>query len=252
LNDTKNLKFLLKEVSYMKKSWITRLIILSAFVCFSLSSSAQAEEDRDLDQILSKLKDRFGAAKTLQADYVRNFLPKASSQLPTQALQAEGQLSFRTPTKLRLNQKKPRQEQLICNGEKVWWYIADEKLAYVYLLKDYYLQIKPILDFFSGLGKLDQYYEVRKDPAAPAEAPYFSLILQPKVPQPDLSQILIKISKSTFLPLEFSFYNLLGDGTRFRLYRIQGGVKLADAQFEFTPPPGTEVVSQGLQSPAKK
>ena len=236
----------------MKKSWVLPLIILSALVCFSLSSSAQAEEDRDLDQILAKLKDRFGAAKTLQADYVRNFLPKASSQLPPQALQAEGQLSFRTPTKLRINQKKPRLEQLICDGEKVWWYIADEKVAYVYLLKDYYLQIKPILDFFSGLGKLDQYYELRKDPATPADAPYFGLILQPKVPHSDLSQIAIKISKSTFLPLEFSFYNLLGDGTRFRLYRIQGGVKLADSQFEFTPPPGTEVVSQGLQSPAKK
>jgi outer membrane lipoprotein carrier protein len=236
----------------MKKNRIAGMILIAAFGCLSWLNPAQAEEDKDLDQILAKLKDRFGAAKTLQADYVRNFLPKAPSQLPPQALQAEGQLSFRTPTKLRLNQKKPRLEQLICNGEKVWWYIADEKVAYVYLLKDYYLQIKPILDFFSGLGKLDQYYELHKDPATSAEAPYFGLILQPKVPQPDLSQISIKISKSTFLPLEFSFYNLLGDGTRFRLYRIQGGVKLADSQFEFTPPPGTEVVSQGLQAPAKK
>jgi outer membrane lipoprotein carrier protein len=236
----------------MKKNKPLGTILITALVFIASSSFTLAEEDKDLDQILTRLKERFGAARTLQADYVRDFLPKASSQLPSQALQAEGQLSFRTPTKLRLNQKKPRLEQLVCNGEKVWWYIAEEKVAYVYLLKDYYLQIKPILDFFSGLGRLDHYYDLRKDPAASAEAPYYSLILQPKVPQPDLGQILIKISKSTFLPLEFSFYNLLGDGTRFRLYRIQGGLKLADSLFEFTPPPGTQMVSQGLQPPARK
>jgi outer membrane lipoprotein carrier protein len=236
----------------MKKIKIVEMILIAVFGCLSCLNPAWAEEDKDLEQILARLKERFGTARTLQADYIRDFLPKASSQLPAQALQAEGQLSFRTPTKLRLNQKKPRQEQLVCNGEKVWWYIPDEKVAYVYLLKDYYLQIKPILDFFSGLGKLDQHYELRKDPAAPPEAPYFSLILQPKVPQADLSQIVIKISKSTFLPMEFSFFNLLGDGTRFRLYRIQGGVKLAEGLFEFTPPPGTQVVAQGLQAPARK
>jgi outer membrane lipoprotein carrier protein len=234
----------------MKKAILFSLWVLFV-LCFS-PLPIPAQTDGELDQILSRLKDRFGSAKTFQADYLRDLLPKVPSQLPPQSLQAEGQLSFRSPGKLRLVQKKPRPEQLISNGEKVWWYVPEEKVVYVYALKDYYLQIKPILDFLSGLGRLDQHYRVSPDPSVPPEASYSGLILEPKTPQADLNRIFLKISKSTVLPVEFSFYNVLGDGTRFRFSRIQSGLILADSLFNFTPPPGTESVSQTPQPSPRK
>ena len=70
--------------------------------------SAQAQNSGDLNTILSQLKDRFAASKTFQADYVREIVPKIASKLPSSALQAEGQLFFLSPNKLRMDQKKPR------------------------------------------------------------------------------------------------------------------------------------------------
>ena len=163
-----------------------------------------------MSAVLSQLKDRFASSKTFQADYVRELVPKVASKLPSSSFQAEGVLSFRSPNKLRLDQKKPRPEQLICNGDKVWWYLPEEKVVNVYRLKDYYLQIKPIIDFLSGLGGLDKNFSVRLDKTLPEEAPFYQLILKPKTPQPDLQQIQVRVSKTTFLPLEFSFDNLHG------------------------------------------
>jgi len=228
-------------------------LLLSLFIFFSWGgASAKAQNSGDLNFILSQLKDRFAASKTFQADYVREIVPKIASKLPPSALQAEGQLFFLFPNKLRLDQKKPRPEQLICNGDKVWWYLPEEKTVNVYRLKDYYQQIKPIIDFLSGLGGLDKNFSIRQDVTISEEAPFHQLILKPKNPQPDLQQVMVRISKATFLPMEFTFDNLMGDGIRFRLNRLQTKVLLAASRFEFTPPEGTRVVSQSLPSPPRK
>ncbi|MBA4393943.1 MAG: hypothetical protein C0407_10360, partial [Desulfobacca sp.] len=214
--------------------------------------TAMAEEGGDLHTILSKLKDRFSASKTFQADYVRDLIPKIASKLPSSSLQAEGKLSFSSPNRLRLDQKKPRPEQLISNGDKVWWYLPEEKVVNVYRLKDYTLQVKPIIDFLSGLGGLDKNFSVRLDGTLPEEAPFYQLILKPKNPQPDLQQIQVRVSKTTFLPMEFTFDNLMGDGTRFRFNQVKTGVLLGGSWFEFIPPVGTQVVSQSLPALPKK
>ena len=211
-----------------------------------------AEEAGDLEPILSQLKERFDSSKTFQTDYIRELVPKVASKLPSSSFQAEGVLSFRSPNKLRMDQKKPRPEQLICNGDKVWWYLPGEKVVNVYRLKDYYLQIKPIIDFLSGLGRLDKDFSVHLAKSLPEEAPFYQLTLKPKTPQPDLQQIQVRVSKTTFLPIEFSFDNLMGDETRFRFSRMQTGVPLSGSFFEFIPPKGTQVVSQPPMFPPKK
>jgi outer membrane lipoprotein carrier protein len=233
-----------------KGLWIISLFI--CFLCLMEIRTAVAEEGGDLELVLSKLKDRFSSSKTFQADYVRELVPKVASKLPSSSFQAEGVLYFRSPHKLRLDQKKPRPEQLICNGNKVWWYLTEEKVVNVYRLKDYYSQIKPIIDFLSGLGRLDKDFSIHLDKNLPEEAPFYQLVLKPKVPQPDLEHILVRVSKTTFLPVEFSFDNLMGDETRFRFNRMKTGVSLADSWFEFTPPKGTQVISQPPLNPPRK
>ena len=98
-------------------------------------------------------------------------------------------------------------------------------------------------EFFSGLGGLEKHFAVRLDKALPEEAPYYALVLQPKNPQPDLNQIHLRILKTTLLPLEFTFYNILGDGTRFRLSQVQTGVNVGQGAFQFTPPKGVQIIS---------
>jgi outer membrane lipoprotein carrier protein len=244
----------------MKRNFLAQKLVSSFWIAFLMvcfmtpagSGAAKAENSADLDTILSKLRERFASAKTFQADYTRELVPKVASQLPPGSLKAEGQLSFRSPNKLRLEQKKPRPEKLICNGDKVWWYQPEEKVVHVYRLQDYYAQIKPIMDFLSGLGGLEKNFSVRLENGLPEEAPFYQLVLKPRNPQPDLQQIMVRLSKTTFLPLEFSFENLMGDNTRFRFAHLQTGVALAASWFEFTPPEGTQVISQGLPPLPKK
>jgi len=225
----------------------THQAILLFFVTFPLIfwggfHLSYAQEDPQLQTLLEKLKDRFGAIKTLKADYVRDLLPKVSSVLPAAPMKAEGRLTFASPNKLRLDQSQPRAELLISNGEKAWWYIPGEKTVQVFQVKDYGQQVKPITEFFSGLGGLEKHFTVRLDKTVPEEAPYYALVLQPKTPQPDLNQIHLRILKATLLPLEFTFYNILGDGTRFRFSQVQTAVKVGEAAFQFTPPKGTQVI----------
>jgi outer membrane lipoprotein carrier protein len=235
-----------------KLSWIAAVIIGYLSSVGAGSATGQIQEKGELETVLTHLKERFSASKTFQADYIRELVPKAASKLPASSLRAEGHLSFRSPNKLRLEQKKPRPEKLICNGDKVWWYLPEEKVVNVYRLQDYYLQIKPIMDFLSGLGGLDKNFSVRLETGLPEEAPFYQLILKPKNPQPDLQQIIVRLAKTSFLPLEFSFENMMGDNTRFRFTQVQTGVSLPASFFDFTPPEGTQVISQTLPSLPRK
>ena len=165
----------------------THQVILSFLITFTLifwgdSIASQAQEDPELQSLLEKLKERFGAIKTLKADYVRDLLPKVSSALPAATMKAEGRLTFASPNKLRLDQSRPRGELLISNGEKAWWYIPGEKTVQIFLVKEYGQTVKPITEFFSGLGGLEKHFTVRLDKALPEEAPYYALVLQPKRP----------------------------------------------------------------------
>jgi outer membrane lipoprotein carrier protein len=210
---------------------------------FGGGTGTQAQEKEELSTLLEKLKTQFGTNRTFKADYVRDLLPKVSSVLPSASMKAEGALLFASPNKLRLEQQKPRPEQLISNGEKVWWYIPAEKTVQIFTLKDHGQQVKPFTDFFSGLGGLEKHFNVKLDKTVPEEAPFYALLLAPKNPQPDLNQITLRLSKETLLPLEFTFFNLLGDGTRFRFSEVQTGVKIPATSFQFTPPKGTQVIN---------
>ena len=236
------------------KKMRTHQVILSFFITFTLIfwggfNPSYAQEDPELQSLLEKLKDRFGAIKTLKADYVRDLLPKVSSALPSASMKAEGRLTFASPNKLRLDQSQPRAELLISNGEKAWWYIPGEKTVQVFQVKEYGQQVKPITEFFSGLGGLEKHFTIRLDKTIPEEAPYYALVLQPKNPQPDLNQIHLRILKTTLLPLEFTFYNILGDGTRFRLSQVQTAVKVSETAFQFTPPKGVQVITPSVVVP---
>jgi outer membrane lipoprotein carrier protein len=239
----------------MKKKRTSKAIISILFT-FSLIfwagfNPSYAQENPELQSLLEKLKERFGAIKTLKADYVRDLLPKVSSALPSASMKAEGRLTFASPNKLRLDQSQPRAELLVSNGEKAWWHIPGEKTAQVFQVKEYGQQVKPITEFFSGLGGLEKHFAVRLDKAIPEEAPFYALVLQPKAPQPDLNQIHLRVLKTTLLPLEFTFFNILGDGTRFRLSQVQTAVKVSDSAFQFTPPKGVQVITQPLVAPKK-
>ncbi len=238
------------------KKMKTNGIIISIFLTFSLIlwggfKPGYAQSDPELQSLLEKLKDRFGLIKTLKADYVRNLLPKVSSALPAATMKAEGRLTFASPNKLRLDQSQPRAELLVSDGEKAWWYIPGEKTVQVFQVSEYGQTVKPITDFFSGLGGLEKHFTVRLDKTISEEAPYYALVLQPKNPQPDLNQIHLRILKTTLLPLEFTFYNILGDGTRFRLSQVQTGVQVSDSAFRFTPPKGVQVIAQPAAAPKK-
>lgn len=235
-----------------KYGWFSWLGLFSVHIILLGGLAAQAQERQELPALLEKLKTQYAANRTFQAGYIRDLLPKVSTVLPSAGMKAEGELLFQSPDKLRLDQMKPRPEKLISNGEKVWWYIPADNTVQVFSLKEHGQQVRPITDFLSGLGRLDEHFTVRLDAEAPEAAPFYALVLTPRKPQPDLNRIDLRISKETFLPLEFTFYNLLGDGTRFRFRDIRTGIRIPSGSFDFSPPKGAKVIPQALPPVPKR
>jgi outer membrane lipoprotein-sorting protein len=67
--------------------------------------------------------------------------------------------------------------------------------------------------------------------------------LIPRSSQHNLSKILLRLDKNTFLIYQTEVYDLFDNLTRITFSQIQIDTNLADTLFTFTPPPGVEMLA---------
>jgi len=108
----------------------TCLILI--FTSISLSSPLQADEQ--LSAILDGIRKRYGHLPGLTVTYKREIITKSMAMLGDQMNRdlATGQIHFRPPYFLRIQQDTPSSEVVITDGDTLWWYVPSKKKVYMY------------------------------------------------------------------------------------------------------------------------
>jgi outer membrane lipoprotein carrier protein len=158
---------------------------------------------------------------------------------------AAGLLMYKKPTMLVLNQAAPRPEQFVTNGRTVWWYIPDENLVHRYTDVDVYGELKPLLDFFAGLGGLEGSFAVKVTPAGEeGEHEHRLDLTRLKTEGGGPREITVWFKPESFAMTGFSLAALTGESTVFSLSNLEINPGLADSIFTFRPPDGVEIIDE--------
>jgi outer membrane lipoprotein-sorting protein len=221
---------------FRKVFWLVILVLL-----FTGPSPCQAEQQ--LSQILDGIKKRYGQMAGLSVPYQREILTKSMALLGDQMKTdvATGRIFFKPPHFLRVQQETPTTEDLITDGNVLWWYIPQKHQAHRIPSSKLGKELGLLEDVFQGLRGVEESFVVT---LVGEDEKGLTLELTPNPPWPDTHHIDLLVNPKGFLIQKVEVYDLMGGVTRFTLGEVTEQKKFKQGFFSFVPPPGVRIIEE--------
>jgi outer membrane lipoprotein-sorting protein len=219
-----------------------RRLILFPLLIFLFQSPAMADES--LMDILQGIKRSYGNLAGLSVPYSREVVTRSMSMLGDQAKgdMASGNIFFKHPYFLRLEQEKPKAETIIANNDILWWYIPDKKCAYQYPSKDFGKELRLLSDIFRGLSRVENSFQVVLQGRNTSGE--YEMDLIPDPPWEEIDRIALTIT-GQYEIRSLRIYNRLGSITIFNLGGLTEKKDFEEAFFQFVAPKGVRLMIEG-------
>jgi len=219
-----------------------RVIRILFFIAL-VTPFSQGRADQQLSQVLDGIKKRYGQLAGLSVPYEREVLTKSMAMLGEQMKTdvASGKFFFKSPHFLKVEQETPTREDLITDGEILWWYIPAKKQAHRIPSSKLAKELRLMSDIFEGLRGVEESFVVVLVGENEKE---INLELTPNPAWPDVHHINLLINPTDYLIGKVEVYNIMGGLTRFTFGKVTEQKKFKQDFFTFVPPEGVRVVEE--------
>ena len=212
------------------------LIICWAFMLFQFISipvvfCATGQE------VLSEIQSRYEKTSDFEANFTQEYIGKAMKQFN----KGEGKVYFKKKGMMRWDYTVPNQK-LISDGHTLWYYQPEEKQVLVSDVSKV-LKEKTPLAFLAGEGNLSRDFNLLNlNESVSQKEDNYVVELAPREPLATLSKLILTVDKKTYIILQADVVDGLGNVTRTRFIETKTNVGLSNSFFQFTIPPGTDVI----------
>lgn len=218
-----------------------RTFILFSLVIFLFKAGPALGTD-NIDDILEGIKKKYHALPGLTMDYSREVITRSMSMLGGRIKGdlATGQIFFKPPCMLRLEQREPASETIIFNNDKLWWYIPEKKQAYLYSSRKFGKELRLLSNLFRGLIKAEDNFIVKL--VSPGnEKTGYRIELKQDPPSQEIDHILLSVSNEYDIRA-VDIHNQFGGITRFKLNRLAVKKMMENDFFEFKASEGIKII----------
>jgi outer membrane lipoprotein carrier protein len=209
------------------------LLALASLLLLSGAILAQTS----VPKIAEEVDAHYNHLRTLQANFTEIYSGSGISR------EESGTLWLKRPGKMRWNYEKPREKLFVSNGKMAWFYVPGEQQARRTPMKKLE-DLRSPLAYLLGKTKLRKEFDALS--LAPDASPWHpgDVVLRgiPKFME-GINQVLLEIGPGG------SIVRLVVDGadgstTEYRFEDQKENLEIADRQFQFTPPPGVQVIEE--------
>lgn len=194
-----------------------------------------------LDDDIARVQKTYDGIRDIQADFVQESVVK--SWHAEQMQKAQGKVFFRKEGKMFWDYREPVPQQIISDGNTLWFYEPEEKQVTVTTAGEGF-QSQIAADLLNGKAQLKRDFAVSAVTSTEeVNAGKLALELIPRSSHHNLSRIILRIDRKTFLIYQTEVYDLFDNLTRITFFRIECDTGPGDALFTFIPPPGVEILS---------
>jgi len=190
------------------------------------------------EEVADKVQTTYRSFSDLQAKFVQ----RATNRLSGLTQEASGRLFLKWPGKMRWEYETPEPRLFLIDGKTLWSYSALERQAVAQQISGA-LSTGPIGILF-GLSSLRRDFRVRTILHAGAkDSQEYLLDLVPKGQDLSFTRVILAVDRETFLIQRLTVFDPYGNTTVIDLadLKVNGGLK--EGLFQFSPPPGTDVVA---------
>jgi outer membrane lipoprotein carrier protein len=221
------------------------LIIFSALILLVFNPVAFCATGQE---VLNEIQNRYEKTN----DYESNFIQEYIGKVMRQPNRGEGKVYFKKKGMMRWDYTVPNQK-LISDGHTLWYYQPEEKQVLVSDVSSVLKERTP-LAFLAGEGNLSRDFNLLNlNESVSQKEDNYVVELSPKEPLATLSKLILTVDKKTYTVLQADVFDGLGNVTRTRFIDIKTNAGLSNSFFQFTIPPGTEVIKmQGSTTPSAK
>jgi outer membrane lipoprotein carrier protein len=220
---------------------ISCALILVQFVSIRVVFCATGQE------VLSEIQSRYEKTNDFEANFIQEYIGKVMKQ-PNKG---EGKVYFKKRGMMRWDYTVPNQK-LISDGHTLWYYQPEEKQVLVSDVSKV-LKEKTPLAFLAGEGNLGRDFNLLNlNESVSQKEDNYVVELAPREPLATVSKLVLTVDKKTYIVLQADVVDGLGNVTRTRFIDTKTNVGLSNSFFQFTIPPGTDVIKmQEPSAPAK-
>lgn len=201
-----------------------------------------ATADMQLSEILAGIQKRYGHLPGLSIPYKREIITRSMALLggSMEADTASGQIYFKPPRFLKVQQDIPEQETIISDGNTLWWYIPHKSQAYRYPSHQLGKEIQLLNDIFQGLRAVEESFDVML--IEMDEKGGYQLKLIPNPPWAEIHHIMLSVSQGDDTIRKVEIHNQIGGITRFILGDLSVKEEFPEDFFRFVAPEGVKVI----------
>jgi outer membrane lipoprotein carrier protein len=203
-----------------------RLLHALLIALFAAAMPAAASGPERLQQSIDDLR-------SLQADFEQTVL---DSDFVVDEM-SRGRLALKRPGRFRWDYIEPHEQLIVADGERMWNYEEDLQQVTVHAM-DETLASSPAM-LLTGEGSLEESFEI-SDLGESGQLHWVQLV--PRVRDSEFESVRVGLGDAGVEVMELR--DNLGQTTRIEFRNIRRNPDLADALFEFTPPPGTDVIER--------
>lgn len=152
-----------------------------------------------------------------------------------------GTVVFQKPHKMRWDYRTPDVQVLVSDGQKVYLYMAASRQLMVRAM-DEYLQSDVTYAFFSGRGRIVKDFEIEEVEKQKQIPGLYAIKLIPKTAHPQVDYLYAWVDAKQYYITRLEIIDQFGSVTTLTFADIQLNLPFPPATFQFTPPPGTEII----------
>ncbi len=213
------------------------IFILIAALLLSIPHTVLANEG--LDAVVDKIQKKYEQI----TDFHAGFSQEAEVKALNKVQKAEGEVWFKKPGKMRWNYYSPAKDEIISDGNTLWYYNQEEKQVIETPLSKV-SDTETTSTLLSGLGNIKELFDVSFANAdgLGAGAGSYLLDLKPKTEEESYNKVTIAVDKNTMLVNTMYLYDPFGNLTTVNLTNISIDKGVSDSLFVFNVPAGVEVI----------
>lgn len=215
--------------------------MLSQFVFIPVVFCAAGQE------VLIEIQSRYEKTNDFEANFIQEYVGKGMKQS-----KGEGKVYFKKKGMMRWDYTAPKQK-MISDGRTLWYYQPEEKQVLVSDVSRF-LKEKTPLAFLAGEGNLSRDFNLLNlNESVSQKEDNYVVELAPKEPFATLTKLILTVDKKNYNILQADVVDELGNVTRTRFTEMKTNVGLSNSFFQFTIPPGTDVIkTQEPSAPPKR
>ncbi len=215
------------------------VVLCSVFFALLSQGNCAASAPLSISQVLEQIQRRY-AVTDFEAEFVQHSHLEAMGMVDT----AHGHVYFRPPDMMRWHYKTPDEYSIIADSHNVWIYRPMDRQVMVGEAADYFGD-KKYAQFFTEPAKLLEGFSIEWGGGNLQSKDVHVLRLLPKKREPNLEEVFLFVSNSTFDILKSVIRNAFGDQTiiTFSGFKFNQGLDLS--LFKFKIPEGVDVIQLG-------